>query len=315
MGAACALILGALLAACGGDKRPAPGSGQTRPDSAGTTAGTRLCDAHGDTVLLSPPLNHVISLAPNITETIFAVGAGDRLVGRTSYCDYPAQAASVPVVADLLTLNYEKIVAVRPDLVFMTFAGNTEGNYEKLKELGVRPFALKDGSIADIAGAIDTVGSLLGHAEQGRALAAQLRRTADSISTLAAAARKASVFMVIDRAPLMTVSNGFINELITVAGGRNIAAGGLIAYPKFSREALLRENPDVIIVPGTSWEAVDALLEAYPEWRQLNAFKKNRIYVLPSDVILRPGPRVGESLKLFYAALHDADPKSLMPAR
>ncbi|MBS1913485.1 MAG: cobalamin-binding protein [Bacteroidetes bacterium] len=267
-------------------------------------------DAMQDTVRLATPARRVISLAPNITEMLFAIGAQDLLIGRTTYCDYPPAATRIEPVADMQQLNYEKIIALKPDLLPMTFVGNMKTSYNKLKELGLRPFELHDSTIGEVIQGFELLGALVGRAEAGKAVAGRLRNTVDSIRRLARN-DSVTVFVVIDRAPLMTVSSGFIAEMLSTAGGRNIAGGGVTQYPTYSREELLRLDPEVIIVPGPDWHGVSDLLNTYPEWHQLRAVRTNRVYVLPPDVIERPGPRIGIGLELLYRALHGAEPHRL----
>src|SRR5690606_30415355 len=178
-------------------------------------------------------------------------------------------------------------VTSKPDLVLMTFAGNSYAGYRKLKELGLNAFALKDSTVNGLIATIDTVGMLLGRTADAKRVTSQLRRTIDSIANLAGApgAGGVSTFLVVDKAPLMSASGGFLVEAIEIAGGINIAKGGATAYPLFSREELLRRDPEVILMAGQSREEVTELLKLYPEWTQLRAMRNNRIYVLPADLI------------------------------
>lgn len=303
-----ALLTVPILAGCGS---PGNESDELAIDTTGRIA---LKDALGEGIVLRQPAARVIALAPNLTEMVYAVGGGNTVVGRSMYCDYPPEVLAVEPVGDMLTLNYEKILDARPDLVLMTFAGNTYASYRKLKELGLNAFVLKDSTVEGVISAIDTVGMLLGRDADATQLTTQLRHTVDSIRTLAHApgTQPVSTFIVIDKAPLMSASGGFVVESIEIAGGDNIAKGGATAYPLFSREELLRRDPEVILVPGTSREAVAEILKIYPEWNNMRAVRNGRVYVLPADVILRPGPRIGHVIGLLYKALHGAHPDSLL---
>lgn len=263
-----------------------------------------LSDAIGDTVRLKGPGQRLVSMAPNLTEVVYALGAGDMLVGRSAYCDYPPKARSVPVVGDMQSINYERIVQLAPDLVLMSIAGNNDGGYKKLKELGLRPFALAATTVDGVVNAIDTVGMLIGREKQAATLTEELRRGIDSIRRLAKSAPRVRTFIVINRAPLMTVSQGFLSELLEAAGGENIAAGGAIVYPTYSREELLRQDPEVILVPGPATEGIAALIESYPEWKTLRAVRSGRVYTVDPDILLRPGPRLLQGCKLLYQLLH-----------
>lgn len=297
--AAALTVLAITTIACSDEKENRPRSGMV------------FTDAMGEQVTITPPVHRIISLAPNITEIVCALGARDRLIGRTAYCDFPPDVQSVPVVADMLTINFEKVVAARPDLVLMTYVGNTRGNYEKLKGLGVHPFVLHDSSVAQVIAAIDTVGLMIDCHKQAMALSARLRTMRDSLAALAASRPPVTFFIVIDRSPLITANSGFLAEALQLVGGRNIAAGGVTQYPKYSREELLRADPDVILLPAGSQSEIDDLLATYPEWNRLRAVREHHLYALPRNVVLRPGPRIGDGLRLLYEALHGADAQAL----
>jgi iron complex transport system substrate-binding protein len=278
---------------------------ERHPSTTDTVGGITLTDFVGGRLSLRAPPSRVISLAPNITEMVFAIGAGSRLIGRTSSCNYPPEAVRIESIGDYQTLNYEKIVAMKPDLVLMTFAGNTDAGYRKLKELGIDVFALDAETLTGVINTIDTVGLLLGYREGAENLSRQLRTELDSIHQLASARPMIPTFIVIDKSPLMTVSRGFIDEELKVAGGENIAAGAVAAYPTFSREELLRRDPEVILYPTSSAEDLQALTKLYPEWSRLRAVRNHRVYALPPDLLFRPGPRIIEGIRLIYRALHE----------
>jgi iron complex transport system substrate-binding protein len=299
------LALAILLQQGCGRETPRPAAGR---DSAAVFT---MIDAVGEKIELRETPRRVISLAPNLTEIVFAVGAGGALVGRTSYCDYPAEALKVPVVGDMLTLNYETIISRKPDLVLMSIVGNLDANYRKLRDLGIQTVALGADSIGQAIATIDTVGMLLGHRAEAARLVGRLRGEIDSISGLAAGKPKVTTFVVIDKSPLITVSKGFIAEAVEMAGGENIAANEATGYPKYSREELLRRNPEVLLVPGSSWSEVDDLLKAYPEWKDLRAVREKRVYLIPRDLVTRPGPRIPQGLGVLYEALHGAEPRTL----
>jgi len=288
------LVAALLLAACS----------EQRQQGSPTAETMVLRDAVGEEVRLAGPAGRVISLAPNITEILFAIGAGDRVVGRTTFCNYPPEVARVPAVGDMMTVDYEQTVALKPDLALMSVAAQTgEGPYRKLRSLGIPTAAFGAETIAATINTIDTIGLLVGHAKQAGELAARMRSTVDSVRTVARSGAHPRVFIVIDRKPLMTVSRGFIAEMVETAGGVNIAAGGAIAYPMWPRERLLRDDPDAIIVPGSDSSDVGALLDLYPEMRELRAVRTGRIYYINTDLVSRPGPRMVEGIVAVRRAL------------
>lgn len=265
----------------------------------------KLIDAVGDTIQLSRPANRVITLAPNLTEMMYAIGAGEKLVGRTAFCDYPHQALQLPIMGDMLNIDYEKILQAKPDIVLMTIAGNSRSGYDKLKELGLRPIAIDAATITGVIRSLDTIGLLVGNQHQSGKLVSELEHTLDSIAQIAAASPAISAFLVIDRSMLITVSRGFIHEALTIAGGENIAAGSIAAYPVIGREELLRKNPEVIILPAASQADAESLLELYPEWRVIRAVRNERLHIIQPGLIERPGPRIVEGIVQLYRLLHD----------
>jgi iron complex transport system substrate-binding protein len=281
---------------------------ETTERSRDSTNAIRLRDAHGEELRLPGAPLRVISLAPNLTEMVYALDAGDRLVGRTAYCDYPAAAAAVTIVSDMQTPDYDKILTLRPDLVLMTFAGNSEGAYRKLKDLGIPVFAFGASTVDGVISTIDTLGILLGRRENAARLGADMRRRIDSIRRHAQSRPAVPTFIVIDRSPLITVSQGFVADALAIAGGRNIAAGSATAYPQFSREELLRLDPEVILYPDTRPDAVVELLKIYPEWNRLQAVRNGRIYRIQPDLVSRPGPRIADGIELLYRTLHRSAP-------
>lgn len=268
-----------------------------------------LTDAYGRTFTFDKPVSRIISFAPNLTEVLCYLGAADRIVGRTDYCTYPPKINTVPSIGTLNSYNYEKILELRPDIVLMmTFDGSSRTEYNKLADLGLVPFALDGQSIQGVLGGIDTVGMLLGHYKVTRHRTDSLRVVVDSLRQHVAQFPPVPTFVVIDRSPLITVADGFIDEVLRTAGGENIAAGDPVAYPVFSREMLLHKNPEVILVPSISESepVLDALTALYPEWNQLSAVKNNRVYAVPRDIIARPGPRIVDGLTYVARILHGA---------
>lgn len=271
---------------------------------AGNVATIQLIDAVGDTIRLPHPATRVITLAPNLTEMMYAIGAGEKLVGRTALCDYPQQALQLPIMGDMLNIEYEHAVAAKPDIVLMTIAGNSRSGYDKLKELGLRPVAIDAATVAGVIQSLDTIGRLVGKQHESTELVARLQSTLDSVKQLTAGTPTISTFIVIDRSMLMTVSRGFIHQALTIAGGENIAAGAAAAYPVISREELLRKNPEVIILPATSQADAESLIELYPEWRTLRAVRNEHLFIIEPDLLLRPGPRIVEGIVKLYQLLH-----------
>lgn len=276
----------------------------TEKPETGNVATIQLIDAVGDTIRLPHTAKRVITLAPNLTEMMYAIGAGEQLVGRTALCDYPQQALQLPIMGDMLSIEYESIMAAKPEIVLMTIAGNSRSGYDKLKELGLRPVAIDAATVAGVIQSLDTIGRLVGKQHESTELVARLQSTLDSVKQLTAGTPTISTFIVIDRSMLMTVSRGFIHQALSIAGGENIADSAAAAYPIISREELLRKNPEVIILPATSQADAESLIELYPEWRTLRAVRNEHLFIIEPDLLLRPGPRLVEGIVKLYQLLH-----------
>lgn len=292
------LLTAIALASCAGGENHGKTGRVTHPLS------VALVDAAGTRVELNEPARRVVSLAPNLTESLCAIGGENLLVGRTSYCDYPPSVTRVPVVGNLQSADYEKIVALGPDIILMTLAGNSQASYRKLQELGLVPFALDASSVDGVVNVLDTIGMLIGRREQAQRVSDSLRRRVASVRAAAATYPAVPVFLVVNRKPLMTVSRGYLSEALELAGGHNIARGAGIVYPTYSREELVRRDPEVIIVPGSTMAAIDDLLASYPEWRRLRAVREGSVRLVPPDPLMRPGPRLIDAIEDLFDQLH-----------
>ena len=273
-----------------------PHSADIRRDSIVAT------DAYGTRVAVPTPPVRIVSLAPNLTEIIFALGAENILVGDTRYCTYPAAAQSITKVGDLQTPNYELISALKPDVMFMSFSGNMPEAYEKARGLGLRPFLVSSKSIEDIEMAIITMAHVLGRDSAGKVISSVMCNAVDSLR--AASQRHAPVDAVIllSANPLVAVGNGFLDEALAIAGCRNVAHNNIVAYPQLNREALVADRPKVIFVPTDVKESTDELWHMFPEWRTLRA-SGTRIVRIDADPLSRPGPRIVRGIAAMMEAL------------
>jgi iron complex transport system substrate-binding protein len=245
-----------------------------------------------------PPARRIVSLGPALTEMLFALGLDQQVVGVTTYCNYPPAAAAKPRIGDALHLNEERVIALHPDLIV-----SVEGDRARLDRIakltGARLQVLPTRHVADIWANFRTLGALTGHAAEATAQTVRLQARVKALTAPAAGVRPGVFYMVWDQ-PLMTAGqDSYLNDLITLAGGRNVVADRG-SYPSFSWEALLAANPDVILGPRNMASGLKALEGKYPS---LKAVATHRLRTLPDDVISRPGPRVAEALAAVRAAL------------
>ena len=271
-----------------------------RPASAGQT----LIDDLGRHIVLLRPAQRIISLAPSVTETLYAVGAQKNLVGDTVYCDYPSAAKGLPHVGGTLDPNAEKILALHPDLIIMatqTVSASEADSYAQRWHTPVFVCAASTyvGVIHDIA----LLGALAGNACKTRSVVQQMRSTLNKVRRLVAHRAPPHVFVVVWQDPLMAAGGAsYIGDLVRLAGGINIAENDG-AYPNYSPERLLQQNPDVILMGDHGLTLHPAVLK-FPAASALAAVRHHRAFAVPSDWTDRPGPRLWLGLLTIARVLH-----------
>ena len=291
-----------LLTACAPAPPPAAGDPPPAMPPAADSFPLTLADDLGRQVTLPAVPQRIISLLPSNTELLFAVGAGEQVVGVTSYCNYPPEAATLQQIGGITnkSISVETIVALEPDVVVAT--ATQDEIIQTLDQTGLTVVVLEPATFDDIYANIEMVGQLTGHAAQGAEVAAVMRRRVDAVtakvSTIPANERPAVFYEVWDE-PLMTAGpNTFIGQMIEMAGGINIFAEVTEDWPQVSPEVIVARNPDVILGPGMHGDALLAeKIAARPGWANLSAVQSERIYLLDGDMISRPGPRLVDILE------------------
>lgn len=273
------------------------------------SAQIRVVDDLDRTVTLSHPAERVVSLAPSITETLFAIDAGTQVVGVTDYCNFPAEARTKPRVGGVINPAIETIVGLKPDLVIMTVEGNDRRDFDKLQELGLTVFVTNPRSLEGILASIEDVGALTGRADTAHRLVQRLRARARQIAERVAGLPKPSVLMIVSVQPLIVVGRGnFIAEVLERAGGRNAALSAVSSFPVYSREAVLKDDPDMFIFTCAVLPDSTELVQLFPEWSNLKAVRRGAVFHIDADIISRPGPRIVEALEILYRILHTNSP-------
>lgn len=242
----------------------------------------------------------VVSLAPSLTEVVFALGAGKCLVGNTNQCDFPAPARAVYKVGDFISPDLERIVALHPSLVLLTLPAHRQ-LAEKLAELKIATYVSRPADLEAVCLEIDSVARRLGRPAAGESLVRDMKRRLDSIPNFADTPR---VYLEISGAPLMTAGRGtFITELLARAGARNVFASSLQEYPVVDPEAVIRADPEVILLLHPDLRAADVGRRL--GWNQVQAVKQGRVYDgLDEDLFFRPGPRIVEGVLHLAQLLH-----------
>jgi iron complex transport system substrate-binding protein len=261
-----------------------------------------LADDRGRDLVLHGPAQRIVSLAPNLTELLFAAGAGARLVGTVAYSDFPAAARRVVRVGDSTAIDVERVVALKPDVVLAWRSGNPPGTIAKLEQLGVRVFVTESGTLEAIADEIVLFGRIAGTEDTAGKAAAQFRREITALRDDFQGRRTVSVFYQVWHEPLMTVNGKqVISAVIDLCGGRNIFAGLPALVPRVSLEAVLAANPEAIVT-ASDQPAAQALAN-WSAWQQLRAVRDGNLVVIPPDDISRPTPRLLKGARRLCAQL------------
>lgn len=262
-------------------------------------------DMTGRRVAVREPPRRVVSLAPSLTEIAFAVGAGDRLVGVTDYCDFPSEAREKPRIGGIYTPNLEAILNLRPDLVLATTEGNREEHVRALGRLGLPVYVVRPVDFAGVLESIARVGGLLGHDAAARALVERMRGEAGAIARAVASARRPRVLYVLWGNPLIVPGREtLVTELVRRAGGDSVTGDEPLAYPRFSLEEALARRPEVVVLALHGDVAVDARLREWPSLTVLPAVREGRVHAIEDDLLHRPGPRVIDGLRALARLLH-----------
>jgi iron complex transport system substrate-binding protein len=267
-----------------------------------------VVDDLGRTVRLARPAQRIVSLAPSLTETLFAIGAGDAVAGVTSYCTYPKEATQKPQVGGMINPSLEAIVALTPDLIVLSMEGNVREDFDRLTTLGAAVFVSNPRSLADIRKSIGQLGTLAGRSADASRLAAELAE-AEAEVVRGVSGPKVRTLLIVSIRPLIVVGgHTFLNELLETAGATNLAARFPSTYPTLSREAVVSEDPDLVLVTSEVVADTRLLFEEFPEWTSLKAAQRKRIYRIDADLVSRPGPRSVEALRMVARLVRGGTP-------
>jgi iron complex transport system substrate-binding protein len=259
--------------------------------SSASGAEIKLLDDKGHTLVLPQPARRIISLAPHVTELLFAAGAGDRVVGVVDYSDYPEAAKKITNVGSHSQLDLERIVSLKPDLIVVWLHGNSQKQLEKLLSLGIPVYYNEPRRLEGVATSIEQFGRIAGtEAVATKAARAFMARVAD-LRARYAGLPPVPLFYQVWKNPLMTVNGShIISHVITMCGGRNIFAELKPLAPSIAEEAVLAADPEVI---GTAAaDPKDDGLDRWRKWRQLKAVQRGNLFVLHPDQISRHTPRI-----------------------
>jgi iron complex transport system substrate-binding protein len=281
-------------------------SQETAPQSKALPAYRQVTDEVGRTIRVPQDIHRIVSLAPNLTETIYALGLQDRLVGDTDYCDFPPEAQQKPKVGGAVNPSLEAIAALHPDLVLVTKNLNRLETVEALAEIGIPSYATDPHTVQAIITSIARLSNLLGASETGATLAADLERHVSALHDRLASASPRRVLFVVWTEPLISVGKDtFIADALSDAGAVSVIDSSQ-NWPQVSLEEVARLQPEYLIFveshTGAAPRQADAL-SGLPGWRLLDAVRNHR-YATISDAINRPAPRLITAVEDLARQLH-----------
>ncbi|MGH7604443.1 MAG: ABC transporter substrate-binding protein [Gemmatimonadaceae bacterium] len=267
----------------------------------GRQAPDAFVDDFGDVVQTDRPPTRIVSLNPSTTEILFALGAGHRLVGRSKYDWWPDSAKLIPALGDGIRPNVETVLAAHPDLVLLYASLDNRPAASRFRSAGVNTLSLKIDHIADFARGVRMLGAVLGDSVRARTVVDSVQRTLARVRAATAGLPRPRVFWHIWDAPIMTIGGGsFMNELVDIAGARNIYADIKSPSAEISLEDISRRDPDFIL----AGPAGKRQIESDPRWLIVRAARDRKILVVDTTVVARPAVQLGEAAVSLANLLH-----------
>lgn len=268
-----------------------------------SAAASKSRDDYGDSIVVVPPARRIVSLNPTTTEILFALGAGDRLVGRSRWDKWPAAALAVPDVGDGIRPSIERVMGARPDLVLLYASGDNRDAARALRAAGIRVVALRIDRIADFERAVLLLGALTGSDVAAHAIVDSVSRTLDRVRASTRGLAKPSLFIHVWDNPLMVIGGGsFMSELVDVAGGRNVYGDLTQPSAQISFEDLVRRDPDAVLASPDVAER----MRSDQRWSALRAVREGKTLAYDTVLVARPSVRLGEAAWSLAQLLHPA---------
>ena len=268
-------------------------------------AGVFLDDL-GRKVEIAPSPKRIVSLAPGITELLYGLGLDGEIAGVTIYCNYPEAARLKPKIGGFTNISVEKILSLNPDLIIGTADGNSKETVMRLESLGMPVYVTNPKTLDEILGMVLAIGRITGKEREAKKLTLDLKNRVKNLSSLVNGRRKRSVFFQVGGDPIITVGRDTVhNQLITLAGGVNIAGGEKTLYPRYSVEEVIARQPEVIILTSMKYETdVSTIWNKWRKWPNIPAVRDNRLHVIDTDLIDRSSPRIVDALAEMVKIIH-----------
>jgi len=261
-------------------------------------------DHIGREISLTSSPRRIVSLAPGITETLFALGLDTEIAGVTTFCDYPREAASKRKIGGLINPSLEEIVSLDPDLVIGTADGNRKETVNRLERIGLPVYVVNPGSLDEILVMISDMGEITGKTKEANRLVNNLRERIDRVVMRTKDSLQSGIFFLVGEGAMITAGKDtVIDRLIRAAGGKNIAGDSAIRYPRFTIEEIILKNPDIIIVASARDDA-SSVKQRWEKWQAIAAVKEGNIHFIDPDLISRPAPRIVDGLETMARIIH-----------
>ena len=268
-----------------------------------------LQDETGREVRVPLSAKRIVSLAPSITEILFALGLNSEIAGVTDFCDHPEACLTKPKIGGFVNPSLERIVSLKPDLIIGIRDGNREETLQKLKDLGFSVYRVDPKGFDGVTKTIGNLGGITGREEAARRIVRTMTTKKEHILSLTRSLYKPKVFFQVGDAPIVTVGKGTLtHDLIQFAGGKNITENEPMDYPLYSIEAVLTKAPEIIIMSSMdNKKDYSNLVNKWKHWRTIPAVKQNAIHVIDSNLVDRPTPRITEGLETLARMIHPED--------
>jgi len=269
-------------------------------------ASLKVEDEVGREVAFRFPPGRIISLAPNITEILFDLGLDEEIVGVSIHCNYPEKAKTKVRVGSYISVDFERIVFLKPDLIIATGAGNTREMVERLEKLGFPTYVIFPKNLSDILKSILHLGRVVNREKEASRVVQEMNQRSQRVVERAKGLPRPRVFLQIGEAPVVTVGKGsFADDILQLAGGENIASTEKEMYPRFGIEEVLKRAPEIILISSMNPKGdYEKVLQEWSRWKMIPAVKNGRIHLINSDLIDRPSPRIIEGLEEIARLLH-----------
>ena len=263
-------------------------------------------DEMGRRVDIPSDPKRIVSLAPSITETLYYLNVGEKIVGVTEFSNYPDEARRKPKVGSYINLNIEKIISLKPDLIIAIADGNKKESVDALERLGYSVYAINPRCVKDVFRTIVNIGKITDCVDRANKLIKELKSRINYIESRTRGIERPRVFFQIGINPVVTVGKDtFHNDLIKMAGGLNISGNEKAKYPRYSMEEVLLNTPDIIIISSMHRGGdFDRKKREWMKWKSIPAVKNGRIYVIDSDLVDHPSPRIIDGLEELSRLIH-----------